>query len=144
MPVDEINLIIAQCKEGNRHAFALLCQYYYSYAFRLSFRILANEEDAKDTVQEAFIRIWSHITNYNSKAKFTTWMYTIITNLCIDKLRKQKFFSDINCEEALMKVDLNNQEIHFDNTDLAEIIGCIARVLSPKQRVIFTIHDSLF
>jgi len=141
MPVHEINSIIAKCKEGNQHAFAILCEHYYTYAFRLSFRILANEEDAKDTAQEAFIKIWKHISKYDNKAKFTTWMYTIITNLCIDKLRKQKFFSNINCEEALMKVDLNNQDAHYDNKDLVEIIGCIAKALSPKQRVIFTLRD---
>ncbi len=141
MPVTEINSIIAKCKEGNQDAFAILCEHYYSYAFRISFRILANEEDAKDTVQEAFIKIWRHISKYSTRVKFTTWMYTIITNLCIDKMRKQKSFSSISSEEALMKVDLNNQGVHFNNKDLAEIITCIAKTLSAKQRVIFTLRD---
>ncbi len=141
MPVNEINSIIAKCKEGNQHAFAILCEHYYSYAFRLSFRMLANEEDAKDTAQEAFIKIWRHISKYDNRVKFTTWMYTITTNLCIDKIRKQKFLSNVSCDEALMKADLTNQEVHYDNKDLAEIIGCIARTLSTKQRVIFTLRD---
>jgi RNA polymerase sigma-70 factor (ECF subfamily) len=141
MPFHEIDSIIAKCKEGNQHAFAILCEHYYPYAFRLSFRILANEEDAKDTVQEVFIKIWKHIPAYNNEVKFTTWMYTIITNLCIDKLRKQKLFLHASYEEAMMKVDLSNQEIRFDNKDLAEIIVCITKELSPKQRVIFTLRD---
>ncbi len=133
--------ILRKCKAGDENAFAILCEENYDYIYRVAFRILAQEEDAKDIVQETFIRVWKNISSYNEKIKFTTWLYTIVTNLCIDSLRKQKIHSDIYCEEALRKVNLSNEEDQLAKKDLASIIACIANELSPKQRAIFVLRD---
>lgn len=132
---------INKCKKGDENAFAILCEENYDYAYRVAFRMLAHQEDTKDVVQEAFIKVWNNISRYNEKAKFTTWLYSIVTNLCIDKLRKRKNHSDILCEEALEKVDHLNEEDQFERKDLASIITCIANELSPKQHAIFVLRD---
>jgi len=133
--------ILRKCKAGDENAFAILCKENYDYVYRVAFRIVAQEEDAKDIVQEAFIRVWKNISAYNEKIKITTWLYTIVTNLCIDRLRKQKNHSDINCEEALSKVNLLKEEDQLEKKELASIITCIANELSPKQRAIFVLRD---
>jgi RNA polymerase sigma-70 factor, ECF subfamily len=133
--------VIQKCKNGDGNAFTILCDENYDYAYRIAFRILAHEEDTKDIVQEAFIRVWKSISGYNEKIKFTTWLYSIVTNLCIDKLRKRKNHTEIFCEEVLNKMDLLNEEDHFEKKDLASIITCIAGELSPKQHAIFVLRD---
>lgn len=133
--------ILRKCRQGDESAFAILCEDNYDYAYRIAFRMLAHEEDAKDVVQEAFIRVWKNITSYNEKIKFTTWLYSIVTNLCIDRLRKRKNHAEIFCEEALSKVNLLNEEDHFEKKDLASIISCIAGELSPRQHAIFVLRD---
>ena len=132
---------LRKCKAGDKKAFAILCEENYDYVYRIAFRIVAIEEDVKDIVQEAFIRVWKNISLYNERIKFTTWLYTIVTNLCIDRIRKQKNHADIYCEEALEKVNHSNEEDLFAKKDLASIIACIANELSPKQRTIFVLRD---
>ncbi len=133
--------ILQRCKEGDEGAFAILCEEYYDYAFRVAFRMLAHEEDSKDVVQEAFISVWKNRSTYNEKAKFTTWLYSIVTNLCIDRLRKRKNHADITCDEALKKIDFSNNEDQLEKKELALIITCIASELSPKQHAIFVLRD---
>ncbi len=133
--------LLKRCKKGDEKAFAMLCQANYDYAYRVAFRMLANEEDTKDAVQEAFIRVWKKISTFNEKIKFTTWLYSIVTNHCIDKLRKKKKYSDINCNEALDQFSLSNEEDQFSKKDLASIIAYLANELSPKQHAIFVLRD---
>ena len=133
--------ILKKCKKGDENAFAMLCEQNYDFAYRVAFRLLAHEEDTKDAVQETFIRVWKKISLYNEKIKFTTWLYSIVTNLCIDRLRKRKNHSDIYCREALNKTDLNNEEERFSKKDLTSIITCIANELSPKQHTVFVLRD---
>lgn len=133
--------ILVKCKKGDKSAFAILCEENYDYAYRVAFRILAHEEDTRDIIQEAFIRVWKNISSYNQKIKFTTWLYSIVTNLCIDRLRRRKNHSDIYCDEALNKMSLSNEEDEFSKKDLASIITCLANELSPKQHAIFVLRD---
>ena len=73
--------IIDKCRKRDEKAFKVLVEQFQRYAFNLAFRLVLNEEDAKDIVQESFIRIWRHISRYDSNVLFTTWLYKIVTNL---------------------------------------------------------------
>jgi RNA polymerase sigma-70 factor (ECF subfamily) len=141
MPTRNPLSIVEKCKKGDEKAFAILCEENYDFAYRIAFRMLAHEEDVKDVVQEAFIKVWKNICSYNEQVKITTWLYSIVTNLCIDRLRKRKNHADILCEEALGKVNLTNEEEQLEKKDLAAIITCIAKHLSPKQHAIFVLRD---
>ena len=79
--------IISLCIKGNKEAFRRLVEKYQPYAYALSLRLLCHEEDAKDVVQECFIRVWHHLHKFNRKNKFTTWLYTIVSNLCYDRIK---------------------------------------------------------
>jgi RNA polymerase sigma-70 factor (ECF subfamily) len=132
---------IRKCLKGDLSAFAGLCEMYYDYAYRVSFRMLAQEEDARDTVQEAFIRVWKNLKHYDEKLKFSTWLYSIVTHLCIDHLRKKKFFSDIPIEDTEPPVDTANPESALESKDLRDVISNLAGDLGPKQRAVFVLRD---
>jgi RNA polymerase sigma-70 factor (ECF subfamily) len=132
--------LIKQCIRGNRKAFGTLVENHYDYTFRVAFRMLANEEEARDITQEVFIKVWKNMSSFNAQSKFTTWLYSIVSNLCIDNLRKRKNHSDVEIELALEKI-IDHEGDNYDRKDLAAIIRLIANELSPKQHAIFVLRD---
>lgn len=138
--------IIIQSKNGDTHAFRLLMERYQNYAYSLAFRILYNEEDAKDIVQETFIRIWKHLSDFRFKNKFTTWLYRIVVNLCLDriKMRKRRHTNMRHCSEQTLNdiPDRNcNIEKNFTDRETVGIIENLSEKLSPKQRMVFVLRD---
>ncbi|ALC92589.1 RNA polymerase subunit sigma [Bacillus sp. FJAT-18017] len=81
---------IKQVKKGDQDAFAEIVEIYKDKLFQLAFRMLGNRHEAEDIAQEAFIRAYVNINSYNQEYKFSTWLYRIATNLCIDRIRKKK------------------------------------------------------
>ena len=140
----EHSQIIHQIKRGKQSAFRLVVEQYQAYAFKLAFRIVCNEEDAKDVVQESFIKIWRNISKYNSSIKFTTWMYKIVTNTAIDLYRKNARQNSIPLDESINTFSQEEQEStnkNQNNKELAFLIRKMADGLPEKQRVIFVLRD---
>ena len=142
-PVSEI---IARCKNGDLDAFRDLVERHQSFAFALAFRLLCNEEDAKDAVQESFVRVWRHLARFNPRQKFTTWLYRIVANLCYDRLKARK-------RRARIMVAADDDELptiitspllvekELANREIAAIIERLAGGLSSKQRMVFVLRD---
>lgn len=81
---------IKQVKKGDQNAFGEIVGIYKNKVYRLCYRMLGNRQEAEDISQEAFIRAYVNINTYNQKYKFSTWIFRIATNLCIDRIRKKK------------------------------------------------------
>jgi len=146
MNKEQLLIVIELSKKKDHKAFEKLVEHYQSYAFSLSFKLVCNEEDAKDIVQESFIRVWQHIYKFNINTKFTTWLYKIVFNLSLDKLkankRKGQVLTDSEHDKAFFdKLSGSNPEIDFANKDLAAIITSLADDLTPKQRAVFVLRD---
>jgi len=142
-PVSEI---IARCKEGDLDAFRELVEGNQGFAFALAFRLLCNEEDAKDVVQESFVRVWRHLIRYDSGQKFTTWLYRIVVNLCYDRLKARKrrtrimvSADDESSPGIVSSSPLLDKELA--NREIAAIIERLADRLSSKQRMVFVLRD---
>ena len=89
-PVDALEILIKKAQQGDTLAFKEIVTCYQSYAYALAFRFLYDEDDADDIVQESFIRIWEHVRDFDQRTKFTTWMYKIVVNLCLYKIKVNK------------------------------------------------------
>jgi RNA polymerase sigma-70 factor (ECF subfamily) len=83
---------------GDRHAFAELVELYKDKIFHLGYRMLNQKQEAEDVVQETFLRVYKNLDRYDENQKFSTWIYRIATNLCIDRLRKRKPSYSIDAE----------------------------------------------
>jgi RNA polymerase sigma-70 factor, ECF subfamily len=81
---------IKQVIKGDQDAFAEIIEIYKNSIFQLCFRMLGNRHEAEDMAQEAFIRAYVNINSFNQDLKFSTWLFRIATNLCIDRIRKKK------------------------------------------------------
>lgn len=81
---------IAQVLKGDRNAYGEVVELYKDKVFQLCYRMLGNRHEAEDIAQEAFIRAYVNIHSFNLNKKFSSWIYRIATNLCIDRIRKKK------------------------------------------------------
>ena len=81
-----INAVI----EGDTNAFAVLVDRYKGIVFSLSLKMLQNREEAEEAAQDTFIKIYKSLNRFNGASKFSTWVYKITYNNCLDRLKKQK------------------------------------------------------
>ena len=131
---------------GDTSSFKMLVDQYSDYAYRIAFKTLLDKDDAKDVVQESFIRVWKHLGKYRREIKFTTWLYKIVVNICYDKLKSNKrrkaVMDNINTDnlENINAVSENPEKRMSDN-DFAGIISKLAEKLSIKQRMVFVLRD---
>lgn len=91
----ELN-IIARAKEGDITAFEALITTYEKKIYGICLRMMGNEQDAYDAAQEVCVKIWRQIGSFEGNAKFSTWVYRIATNQCLDHLRKRKNKDEIS------------------------------------------------
>jgi RNA polymerase sigma-70 factor (ECF subfamily) len=82
--------LIREAQKGDRSAFDALVRRYDQSVLRLALHMLGNEQDAQDVHQEAFIKAYRHLGNFRFECSFYTWVYRIVTNLCLDQLRRRK------------------------------------------------------
>ena len=127
---------------NNSDAFRRIVEDYQSMVYSLAFKILNNEQDAKDIVQETFIKVWLHLKKYNPDKKFTNWLYTITTNLCLDKLRSLKHLSsNENIENDMINlISSDNAEQKMIDKEFGNIVFSLTNMLTPKQKIVFTLH----
>jgi len=88
--------LMAKIAKGDEDAFEILVDRHQSSILSLVYRFIGDRTQAKDLAQEVFIRVWQSAKSYEPKAKFTTWIYRIATNLCFNELksaRRKKWYS---------------------------------------------------
>lgn len=88
--------LIARAKAGDEAAFERLVLDNQNRVFSLTFRMVNDREEAADLAQEAFLRAWQGLPGFQGDSAFSTWVYRLATNVCIDFLRRQKRRADIN------------------------------------------------
>lgn len=131
--------LIQLSQDGDQEAFAQLLERYANQIYRLCYRMLGNQHEAEDAVQETFLRVHMNLDRYDGNYKFSTWIFRICTNLCIDRLRKRKktaysLDSQMNDEEGTDGYAfLESKEL----TPEAQLI------LSESQRTVRRLIDDL-
>lgn len=90
--------MIQLARDGDRGAFAEIVDLYKDRIYQLGYRMLGNAQEAEDVTQETFIRVYLNLTKYDLGRKFSTWIYRIGTNLCIDRLRQRKHTLSLDAE----------------------------------------------
>jgi RNA polymerase sigma-70 factor (ECF subfamily) len=82
--------IVARARSGDHEAFGVLVSRYQGRAFRLALRVMGDEEQAQDVVQEAFLKAYSSLGRFEGRSSFYTWLYRLVFNLCIDTKRRDR------------------------------------------------------
>ncbi len=81
--------IVALCQQGQSEVFELLVRRYMQKAFRIALDFTHDTEEAKDLSQEAFLRAFSRIKQFDGRSSFYTWFYRLVVNLCLDHIRRK-------------------------------------------------------
>jgi len=84
--------------KGDQRAFAEIVDLYKDKLYHLAYRMSGNRQEAEDVVQETFLRVFRSLDRYDANQKFSTWIYRIATNLCIDRLRKRRAVYSLDAE----------------------------------------------
>ena len=120
--------IIEQVLQGNTNAFGLLVERYQAKVYNLALRMCGNEEDAFDLSQEAFVRAWQSLSGFHRDAAFSTWLFRLTSNVCIDFLRSQKRRAAV----SLTYLDDDNEAAQLDLPDPG--LGPEAAALAAEDR----------
>ena len=118
---------------GDRGAFAELVERHHARAFRVASRFLGNREEAADIVQEAFLKILSAAPRYRPSAAFGTYLFRVITNLCLDDRRKKRPEPEVELQDH-PSADPSPLETLLSGERSAVLLAAL-RSLSPRQRL---------
>jgi RNA polymerase sigma-70 factor, ECF subfamily len=100
--VNEEQTWVFQAQQGDDEAFTRLVETYQTPVFNLCYRMLGEPESAEDAAQETFLRAYQHLSRYDRKRPFATWLLSIAAHYCIDRLRRRKF--------AMFSMDAEDEE----------------------------------
>ncbi len=140
--------LIRKCLAGDDRAFAGLVQQYHGVLYRLAWRMLRSEEEARDVTQEAFLRVYRALHTFDQSRKFSTWILRITTNLCIDRLRRRKMKTlsiDVDGgDEDRMPLILVDQgptpEMRYGRTSVRETLDQLIKELPPIYRAVIELR----
>ncbi len=133
--------IILRCQQGDKDAFRWVVKTYQQMVFSLTLKMMCDEEEAKDMVQETFIRVWQSIRNYDVQQTFSTWVYTIASRLCLDRLKRLRRITALPDDEQVLHRFASDGDglLALENKEWVSIVRTLAEGLSTKQRLVFTL-----
>ena len=105
--------LIRQAKTGDHKAYDQIIKNYQHAVFNLIYRMIHNKKEAEDLTQETFIKVFHSLPVFNEEYAFTTWLYKIATNNCIDFFRKRK----LQTYSIDKPIEYKNSEIHYELPD---------------------------
>ena len=100
--------LVRRAKSGDHQAFAQLVEENQNRVYSLAFRITGDREESADLAQEAFLKAWQALPNFQGESSFATWVYRLTTNLCIDYIRRQQ-----RRRETVSAVSLDDSDSPF-------------------------------
>jgi RNA polymerase sigma-70 factor (ECF subfamily) len=145
--------LVAEAQAGNRSAFEELVHRYDRDVLRLALNLMKRPEDARDVYQEAFLKVYRNLHRFRFECSFYTWLYRIVTNVCLDQLRRRQArpedqapeINSGNHEEGITdfferqrehRPALDPERTLFGKEIQARIASAMER-LSPRERVVF-------
>jgi RNA polymerase sigma-70 factor, ECF subfamily len=143
-------VLVAAAKRGDATAFEELVSRYEKKIFRLTMNITRNREDAEDAMQDAFLKSYAHLKDFQEDSRFYTWLVRIAANEALMRLRKRRpnqFSLDepIESDEGLMPRELEDwgpsPEQRFAQTEMREILSEAIDKLEADFRIVFVLRD---
>jgi RNA polymerase sigma-70 factor (ECF subfamily) len=130
--------LVARALEGDQGAFADLVEAYQRPVYNLTYRMLGEAREAEDAAQEAFLRAYQHLERYDPQRSFKTWLLSIASNYCIDRLRKRRL-TWLSIDEPLpphpaLNSDAPGPEAATLSSERSEAVQELLSDLAPDYR----------
>ena len=151
--------LVQKAQKGDQRAFSLLVKKYESTVYSFAYKVCRNEEKAAETLQDTFVNVYRKLDQFNGKAKFSTWLYQIVTNNCLMKRRKSKLErsslsmespesghedSDFQEDRAEIQPTISLKQTPQDEVVNKELRGLLDNAilkLPMEQRIVFVLRD---
>lgn len=146
--MQEEEYLVQRLQEGERSCFDQLVALYQRRGLSIAYHIVGNLEDARDVLQEAFVKVYMHISTFQKKSKFSTWFYRIVVNTGLDMLRKRKktqplVVGSFSADDAERALDIPDSRFAPDKAALSKEFNLILEsriaALPERQRVCFVL-----
>ena len=143
--------LIAAAKKGHGAAFGILCERHAEMILRVTFRITRNREDAEDAVQDALMSAFVHLTDFDERSRFATWLTRIAINSALGQLRKKRGIREIPIDEPSPALESRphleipdrapNPEENYRLRQRREIVCAAVGRLRPRTRKVVEVHQ---
>jgi RNA polymerase sigma-70 factor (ECF subfamily) len=149
-PVDNEAVLVAAAKRGDLTAFDALVQRYEGRVYRLTYNVTQNREDAEDSTQDAFLKAYQHLADFQGESRFYTWLVRIAVNEALMKLRRRRpgvvsLDAAIETEGDMVPREIEDwgpkPDKRFEQTEMQEILARAIAELDPPYRVVFQLRD---
>jgi RNA polymerase sigma-70 factor (ECF subfamily) len=143
-------VLIREAQRGNRVAFEELVRQYDRAVLRLALHLTGSDADAQDIYQDAFLKAYRNLASFRFECSFYTWIYRIVSNLCLDHLRKRQVRKEdgpVATDSSGGEYDLleqvadaranSNPERDLLSRELSGRIAASLKNLSPRERMVF-------
>ncbi|HTR46909.1 MAG TPA: sigma-70 family RNA polymerase sigma factor [Verrucomicrobiae bacterium] len=143
-------VLVAAAKAGDVAAFETLVGRYERKIFRLTQNITQNREDAEDAMQEAFLKAYEHLGDFEGNSRFYTWLVRIAVNQALMKLRRRRpnvvsLDEEVDTGEDMMPRDVEDwgpsPMERYEQAEQREILSKVIGELDPSFRVVFQLRD---
>jgi RNA polymerase sigma-70 factor (ECF subfamily) len=135
--------LIEECRSGNFNNFRKLVELTSPFAYSVAFRMLGDEDSARDIVQETLVTIWQKLSKIKTAEVYKTWIYRIVVNKCYDEMRKLKrnpeFIADDNTWALIANKVSEGPSALLENSEMAQVINLLTQKLSSKQKAVFVL-----
>jgi RNA polymerase sigma-70 factor, ECF subfamily len=147
---DDEGALVAAAKAGDIDAFETLVGRYERKIFRLAQNITQNKEDAEDVMQEAFLKSYQHLSEFQGNSRFYTWLVRIAVNQALMKLRKRRpnqvsLDEEVDTGEDTMPREVEDwgpsPEERYKQSELGQILTSTIAELEPPFRIVFQLRD---
>jgi len=142
--------LVASAQKGDMAAFEELVGRHRDKIYARAFSMVRREEDALDLSQEAWVKAWQRLAQFQGESSFVTWMTRIVINLCLDHLRKQKRLraesveqldEEVGGVERQMPVINPNPTARLERGELRQAIDEVLAQLSHEHRTVLILHE---
>ena len=129
--------VIEACKEGDREAFRMLFEAYKDRVFSIAvYSFGGDEAAASDVSQQIFLKLITSIGQFRGESAFTTWLYRMVVNACIDEQRKRSRLLPFGDAPPVSRIeDRRPQEKHFAGLEVSSFVQAAIKELTPKLRI---------
>ena len=128
--------LIEDCRRGDREAFRLLFETYKDRVYSIALYWSGDAEGAADITQQVFLRLFTRLEQFRHDAEFTTWLYRIVVNACLDERRKQRRFVPVSeAVEVKRMSEHGTQEKSYLQREVADSVQLAIAELKPKYRL---------
>ncbi len=134
--------LVRLCQDGDMAAFEKLFYKYQERVYSTALRMMSNQDDAMDLTQDIFLKAYQNIGKFRLTSAFSTWLYRLAVNLCIDELRKRKKAGNpAPLEEALSESDGDTPEDNVISSDTERQVWKAINSLKERDRAIIVLRD---